>query len=56
VRTRDPGGRAPERRRQQVAREDEQRPPHGELLDEDAVVVHRTIDMLDTHARNAAVH
>ena len=42
-----PRRRAAPRRRQQVAREDEQRAPHRELLDQRAVVVQRPVDVGD---------
>ena len=45
LRGRDPGRRAAPRCGQQVAREDEQGPAHGELLHHGAVVVDRRVDV-----------
>ena len=43
----EPGARAPPRGRQQVAREDEDGAPHGQLLDQAALLVERPVDVGD---------
>ncbi len=47
--SRDPGGGAGPGRRQQVAGEDEQGAPHGQLLHQGSVAVERPVDVGDPH-------
>ena len=48
------GGREDDR--QELARDDPQRPPHGEHADEAAVLVERALDVLRRHARRPREH